>query len=289
MFQKNDKFVVFRLCFKEYNEIYDNFMKGSDFLKNNLRMALLIDAENISVHYHHRIVEEATLYGPLVVKRIYGDFSAPEIASWKAAILYHALKPIQQFSWVAGKNSSDSALLIDAMDLLCKDAVDGFCLVSSDSDFIPLAARLREGGKFVLGMGETKTPRPFIAACQRFLYLDGKEENSFDPLPSLDAAVSSSSQKKIALPGDRLAIPMLKKTLLQLARKHSDKEHRILASQLRTLLAKECPDFDPQQYGHTKFLPFIQSLGIFRVSSLGDDTTGGNKTFYFEVKGSHAD
>lgn len=171
-------------------------MKGSDFLKNNLRMALLIDAENISVHYHHRIVEEAALYGPLVVKRIYGDFSAPEIASWKAAILYHALKPIQQFSWVAGKNSSDSALLIDAMDLLCKDAVDGFCLVSSDSDFIPLAARLREGGKFVLGMGETKTPRPFIAACQRFLYLDGKEENSFDPLPSLDAAVSSSSQKR---------------------------------------------------------------------------------------------
>ena len=135
-------------------------------------IALLIDAENVSPKYIKTIIDEVSMYGTPAYKRIYGDWTAPDMVSWKKMLLEHNLTPIQQFSYTQGKNASDSAMIIDAMDILYTKNVDGFCIVSSDSDFTRLAARLRESRMFVIGMGESKTPNSFIAACNKFKYLD---------------------------------------------------------------------------------------------------------------------
>ena len=135
-------------------------------------IALLIDAENVSPKYIKTIIDEVSMYGTPAYKRIYGDWTSPDMASWKKVLLEHNLTPFQQFSYTQGKNASDSAMIIDAMDILYAGNVDGFCLVSSDSDFTRLAARLRESRMFVIGMGESKTPTAFKAACDTFKYLD---------------------------------------------------------------------------------------------------------------------
>jgi hypothetical protein len=136
------------------------------------RIAVLIDADNVSYHYLDVILPEVARYGVATIKRIYGDWTNTNLAGWKPLLQENAITPVQQFSYTTGKNSSDSALIIDAMDLLYSGGVDCFCLVSSDSDFTRLATRLREAGKIVYGFGETKTPNAFIAACDRFVYLD---------------------------------------------------------------------------------------------------------------------
>lgn len=135
-------------------------------------IALLIDAENVSPQYIKIILDEVSMYGTPVYKRIYGDWTTPAMASWKKILLEHSLTPIQQFSYTQGKNATDSAMIIDAMDILYANHVDGFCLVSSDSDFTRLASRLRESCMFVIGMGESKTPTAFKSACDTFKYLD---------------------------------------------------------------------------------------------------------------------
>ena len=136
------------------------------------KVAVLFDAENIASKYTPVILNEANALGSVIIRRIYGDWTAREMSSWKQVILDHSIQPIQQYRNVSGKNSSDSALIIDAMDLLYQGRVDTFCIVSSDSDFTRLAARLRESEKFVLGLGEQKTPQSFISACSKFAYLD---------------------------------------------------------------------------------------------------------------------
>lgn len=144
----------------------------SPAMENSKVFALLIDAENVSPKYIKTIIDEVSMYGTPAYKRIYGDWTSPDMASWKKVLLEHNLTPIQQFSYTQGKNASDSAMIIDAMDVLYAGNVDGFCLVSSDSDFTRLAARLRESRMFVIGMGESKTPTAFKAACDTFKYLD---------------------------------------------------------------------------------------------------------------------
>ena len=139
-------------------------------MENSKVFALLIDAENVSPKYIKTIIDEVSMYGTPAYKRIYGDWTSPDMASWKKVLLEHNLTPIQQFSYTQGKNASDSAMIIDAMDVLYAGNVDGFCLVSSDSDFTRLAARLRESRMFVIGMGESKTPTAFKAACDTFKY-----------------------------------------------------------------------------------------------------------------------
>jgi hypothetical protein len=252
--------------------------KGSDVL--NLKLALLIDAENISPHYIDCIMAEANSRGTLALKRIYGDFSATQMSSWKPAILYHALVPVHQFMLVSGKNSSDSSLIIDAMDLLYKDSLDGFCIASSDSDFTRLAARLREAGKTVIGMGETKTPRTFISACSQFLYLDVLNDRKKLESPNNQTKRTPSIYRQEG----RIPVPQLKQILLDLADEYSDEDNRILSSRLRALLSRRYPEFDVHLYGQTKFLPLIQSLGIFHIGSTGDDKGPGKKTYYFEQK-----
>src|SRR5699024_10907338 len=141
-------------------------------MDTELKFAVLIDADNISDKYIKIILEETTNEGVATYKRIYGDWTNPALASWKSVLLDNSIIPMQQYSYTTEKNSTDSAMIIDAMDILYSGTVDGFCIVSSDSDFTRLVARLRESGMQVLGMGENKTPKPFIAACNQFKYLD---------------------------------------------------------------------------------------------------------------------
>src|SRR5512133_1385086 len=139
---------------------------------NDLRLSVLIDADNIPYSNVKGMLEEIAKYGTPTFKRIYGDWTRPTISGWKSVLLENAITPIQQYGYTQGKNSTDSALIIDAMDILYSGNVDGFCIVSSDSDFTKLASRLREAGKYVLGMGEKKTPTAFIASCEKFKYLE---------------------------------------------------------------------------------------------------------------------
>ena len=158
-------------------------------------IALLIDAENVSPKYIKTIIDEVSMYGTPAYKRIYGDWTAPDMVSWKKMLLEHNLTPIQQFSYTQGKNASDSAMIIDAMDILYTKNVDGFCIVSSDSDFTRLAARLRESRMFVIGMGESKTPTAFKSACDTFKYLDVLMGMKKETLPG---AVSEKASKQPA-------------------------------------------------------------------------------------------
>lgn len=139
---------------------------------NNKYFAVLIDADNISSFHLKGLLEEVAKYGNPIIKRIYGDWTLPNLNKWKNLLLDNAISPIQQYAYTKGKNATDSAMIIDAMDILYGKKVDGFCLVSSDSDFTRLATRLREAGKQVIGIGEKKTPNPFIVACDKFIYLE---------------------------------------------------------------------------------------------------------------------
>ena len=143
---------------------------NNDF--SNLRLAVLIDADNAPRDCLKSVMEEIAIYGTPTVKRIYGDWTSPHIGGWKASLLENAVTPIQQYGYTTGKNSTDSAMIIDAMDLLYAGRLDGFVLVSSDSDFTRLAIRLREAGMRVIGIGERKTPSPFIVACDKFIYIE---------------------------------------------------------------------------------------------------------------------
>lgn len=154
--------------------------------KEDKRYAVLIDADNVSDKYIEIILDELSNYGVATYKRIYGDWTKSRFASWKKVLLEHSIIPIQQYSYTTGKNATDSAMIIDAMDILYSGRVDGFCLVTSDSDFTRLASRLREAGMDVIGMGETKTPKPFISACDMFKYLD---------LLALDAIMITNNNK----------------------------------------------------------------------------------------------
>lgn len=136
------------------------------------KLAILIDGDNIPSAYVKEMMEEIAKYGNPTIKRIYGDWTRPGLTKWKDILLEHAIQPIQQYGYTIGKNATDSAMIIDAMDILYSSKVDGFCIVSSDSDFTRLATRLREAGMAVYGMGEKKTPKPFIVACDKFIYIE---------------------------------------------------------------------------------------------------------------------
>ena len=186
----------------------------------DLRLAVLIDADNISYSNIKAMMEEIAKYGTPTFKRIYGDWTKPTLAGWKTVLLENAISPIQQYSYTIGKNSSDSALIIDAMDILYSGRVDGFCIVSSDSDFTRLATRLREAGMKVFGIGEKKTPPAFIASCNKFIYLEILKEElqqeSLKPTVKTSAkitrpTVSTIDRGLIKLIADSIMI-LLKKT-----------------------------------------------------------------------------
>ena len=225
----------------------------------DLRLAVLIDADNIPYRLISGILEEIAKYGVPTFKRIYADWTKPHVAGWKTVLLDHAITPVQQYSYTTGKNSSDSALIIDAMDILYTGRVDGFCVVSSDSDFTRLATRLREAGMKVFGMGEQKTPSPFRAACDKFIYIEILDQAETNPK---QIKLSDLRKKeKIISKADKNLVSLVTSSINDIA----DENGWAFLGELGNLLLKKRPDFDPRNYGFEKLLLLIKSLGHFET------------------------
>ena len=222
---------------------------------SDLKLAVLIDADNIPYSNIKGMLDEIAKLGLPTIKRIYGDWTKPTVSGWKPALLEHAITPIQQFSYTTGKNATDSAMIIDAMDILHSQQVDGFCLVSSDSDFTRLATRLRESGMLVIGIGEKKTPNPFIVACDKFIYI---EIISAMEAPKTETATIQRPAAKVDSINKKF-IQLLKSSIEDLA---EDNGWAFLA-EVGALLIKKKPDFDPRNYGFPKLTPLIKSLGEY--------------------------
>lgn len=209
------------------------------------KLAVLIDAENAQHSKIKIILDELTTYGIPVIKRIYGDWTTPQLGGWKNILLEHAIVPVQQYRYTAGKNSTDSAMIIDAMDILHRENVDGFCLVSSDSDFTRLATRLRESGKLVIGMGEEKTPKPFVSACNRFIYIEFLNKVSRSQKKTFQSIMTNAE-----------LIDLLNQSIDVLA----DDNGWTFLGDLGNLLLKKQPDFDSGCFGYQKLTLLIEAF-----------------------------
>lgn len=219
------------------------------------RLAVLIDGDNASFRKLDEMMAELAKFGVPTLKRIYGDWTRSNNDGWKTQLLENAITPVQQFAYTTGKNATDSALIIDAMDILYSNKVDGFCIVSSDSDFTRLATRLREAGKFVIGMGEEKTPQAFISACDRFIYL-----SVINPKQNKKALVSESKRSQL--------LELIRTSIDDVA---DDSGYAFLAD-VGNLMNKKRPDFDPRNYGYMKLSLLIKSFKEFEV----DERPTGN-------------
>ena len=224
--------------------------------KNDLKLAVLIDADNIPYSNIKGMLDEIAKFGIPTIKRIYGDWTKRTVSGWKPALLEHAITPIQQYSYTTGKNSTDSAMIIDAMDILHSEKVDGFCLVSSDSDFTRLATRIRESGLLVIGIGEKKTPHPFIVACDKFIYIEIIGAIEVQKKAAKTTTSPAQSKKSEIDSIDNEFIQLLKSTVEDLA----DDDGWASLSIVGALINKKKPDFDPRNYGFQKLTPLIKSL-----------------------------
>jgi uncharacterized LabA/DUF88 family protein len=230
------------------------------------RLAVLIDSDNTTPNIVEALLAEIAKYGSATVKRAYGDWTTPSLRGWKEAVNAHAIQPMQQFAYTTGKNSTDSALIIDAMDLLYTGDLDGFCLVSSDSDFTKLASRLRESGKTVYGFGEPKTPASLVAACDKFVYLD--------VLRRADSGETSSEQTPASKPPTRRSAPELRRDarLVKLLREGidaaSDDDGWAHLGGVGSYVAKQAPDFDSRNWGYAKLVDLVAASGLFEVERI---------------------
>jgi Fe-S-cluster formation regulator IscX/YfhJ len=229
------------------------------------RIAVLIDADNIPSTNVRAMMEEIAKYGTPTFKRIYGDWTKPNLAGWKNVLLENAIAPIQQYSYTTGKNATDSAMIIDAMDILYSEKVDAFCVVSSDSDFTRLATRLREAGMTVIGLGEKKTPNPFIVACDKFIYLEILTIPTDESRAKID---NVTGKKEIKAPQvetlqkiGRETINLISSTIRDLA----DDSGWAFLGEVGSLILKKQPDFDPRNFGFTKLALLIKSIQKFEV------------------------
>jgi uncharacterized LabA/DUF88 family protein len=218
------------------------------------RFAVLIDADNVSASALEGLLAEVANYGVALVKRIYGDWTLPNLKSWKQQLLEHAIQPIQQFRYTTGKNATDSALIIDAMDLLFRSKLDGFCLVSSDSDFTRLASRIREEGLMVIGFGERKTPRAFVTACDRFLFTDILRGAA--PEPEQQTKKSATELKH-----DRKLVDLLRWAV----EASEDEDGWANLGAVGAKIMSQQPDFDSRSYGFTKLSQLVEATGMFDV------------------------
>jgi len=231
---------------------------------SELRLAVLIDAENIPYKNIRGILAEVAKYGTPTLKRIYGDWTNSSLSGWKSYLLENAITPIQQYSYTSGKNSSDSALIIDAMDILYSEKVDGFCIVSSDSDFTRLATRLREAGMKVIGIGERKTPSAFIAACDKFIYIEiinapVKNSDQFTNELHKDDVIEQEHRSSLDIGND--IIRLISDSVNDVA---DDNGWAFLAD-VGNLISKKQPDFDARNYGFSKLTPLVKSLKCFQI------------------------
>ena len=245
------------------------------------KFALLIDADNISPKYLTVMLNEAKSYGTVSIRRIYGDWTDNAKKSWKDRLLESSLIPIQQYSYTTGKNASDSAMIIDAMDILYTNDVDGFIIVSSDSDFTRLAMRLREAGKFVVGMGESKTPSSFVRSCGEFKTLDVlfrntlTEEEQKEELQSAPETAGREPEAEVPFAAPITPLRVVRRDISEIIDQNSDEEGKMLLSDLGRLLTRRHPDFDARNYGrYRKLSDFIRQLPSVRLEML---QTSGDK------------
>ena len=245
------------------------------------RIAVLIDADNVSNKYISNIMNEVSNHGTPTYKRIYGDWTSAKMTSWKDVLLEHSVSPMQQYSYTTGKNATDAALIIDAMDILYSGRVDGFCIVSSDSDFTKLASRLREAGMLVIGMGEKKTPVPFRAACDMFKYLEvlasvagngngkgAEEEAAHEETTQKEKGTADTidTAAKKTPPNNRERSKLIR-TIRTIVNEISDEDGWAFLGELGSILNRRLPDFDSRNYGAMKLTPLIESLGSFDIES----------------------
>ena len=290
------------------------FRKAGNVSDNDLRFAILIDADNIAPKYIKIILDEVANSGVATYKRIYGDWTSQRLTSWKDCLLENSIIPMQQYSYTAGKNATDSAMIIDAMDILYSGNVDGFAIVSSDSDFTRLVARLRESGMQVIGMGEQKTPEPFISACNQFKYLDLLYASRADEGED-DADVSDSGaaeRRSRRHPGDaggaraagagnggdvagdavnfaemsraarRNHMKKIRQTINAIIDKFSDDDGWVALGRVGDELAKRLPDFDVRNYGFKKLRPFLKSLGVYEFDE--PENGSGQHQIYLRLR-----
>lgn len=261
---------------------------------NNLRLAVLIDADNAPRDCLKSVMEELAIYGTPTIKRIYGDFTSQNLGGWKASLLENAVTPVQQYGYTTGKNSTDSAMIIDAMDILYAGSTDGFVLVSSDSDFTRLAVRLRESGMRVIGIGERKTPNPFIVACDKFIYIEvirehyNKQKN--EEQEKTPAAVSKKPnakatafvEKASSAPQKRIPdsiVELIADTIADIA----DDDGFCDLSYLGNLVMKKQPDFDPRNFGFGKLSTMLKALPRFELE-VRPTADPNYKTMYIKDK-----
>lgn len=235
------------------------------------KLAVLIDADNTSPSIIEGLIAEIANYGVSSVKRIYGDWTSPNLLRWKDVLLEYAIQPIQQFSYTTGKNSTDSAMIIDAMDLLYTENLNGFCIVSSDSDFTRLASRIRESGLMVYGFGEKKTPRPFVVACDKFVYTEilRKSENGYLSKPK-----STQELKK-----DTKLVNLLRSAVEDSADEHGWSH----LGNVGQNITNKSPEFDPRNFGYKKLGELIKKVQLFEISERSYDNSPA-KAIYIRDK-----
>lgn len=253
-----------------------------------LRLAVLIDADNIPHSNIKAMLEEVAKYGIPTFKRIYGDWTKPHLTGWKTVLLENAINPVQQYSYTVGKNATDSAMIIDAMDILYTGRVDGFCLVSSDSDFTRLATRLREAGMRVFGLGEMKTPSAFRAACDKFIYLEILRQNQeaeaeTETETETTTAKNNTRKVKSKAKGINKAGRELIKLLSSSINDIADEDGWAYLGELGNLLLKKQPDFDARNYGFNKLVQLIKSIDRFEID-IRDSGKKMGKLVYVKVK-----
>ncbi len=243
----------------------------------DIKLAVLIDGDNIPSAYVKEMMEEIAKYGNPTIKRIYGDWTKPNLNKWKSLLLENAITPIQQYGYTTGKNATDSAMIIDAMDILYSEKVDGFCLVSSDSDFTRLATRLREAGMAVYGIGEKKTPNPFIVACDKFIYIEILKHQVLEN--ESEASATANDTKKDYDKITRKEIQFIAATIDDV----SDDDGWAFLGDVGSLMQKKQPNFDSRNYGFQKLTPLIKSISTFEIERR-EDSRGHKKLIFVKIK-----
>ena len=231
-------------------------------MEKEMRYAVLIDADNVAAKYTKYILDEVSNYGVVTYKRVYGDWTRPNLAGWKNMALDNAITPIQQYSYTTGKNATDSAMIIDAMDILYSNNVDGFCIVSSDSDFTRLAIRLRGSGIHVIGMGERKTPKPFSTACNAFKYLE----------------ILAEEEVQGAVETEKVELKTLESAIIRIIAENANLQEEINIGELGSRLLNRYPDFDVRNYGYSKFSQFLKYFDCLSFRQVGSSILVSQKS-----------